>query len=50
MPIHMEKSVCMMCTVARTGRPDCFFFLAKGQMKAECIYEIIDFPKYHQNF
>ena len=26
MPIHMQKSVCMMCTVARTGRPDCFFF------------------------
>ena len=21
---------------------------AKGQMKSECIYEIIDFPKYHQ--
>ena len=23
-------------------------FVAKGQMKSECIYEIIDFPKYHQ--
>ena len=22
-------------------------YLAKGQMKSECIYEIIDFPKYH---
>ena len=22
--------------------------LCKGQMKSECIYEIIDFPKYHQ--
>ena len=22
----------------------------KGQMKSECIYEIIDFPKYHQKF
>ena len=21
--------------------------IAKGQMKSECIYEIIDFPKYH---
>ena len=21
--------------------------LAKGQMKSECIFEIIDFPKYH---
>ena len=21
---------------------------SKGQMKSECIYEIIDFPKYHQ--
>ena len=23
---------------------------AKGQIMSECIYEIIDFPKYHQNF
>ena len=22
--------------------------LLKGQMKSECIYEIIDFPKYHR--
>ena len=25
-----------------------FSSYAKGQMKSECIYEIIDFPKYHQ--
>ena len=24
--------------------------VAKGQIMSECIYEIIDFPKYHQNF
>ena len=23
-------------------------FLSKGQMKSKCIYEIIDFPKYHR--
>ena len=22
--------------------------MAKGQMKSECIFEIIDFPKYHR--
>ena len=26
------------------------FNIPKGQMKSECIYEIIDFAKYHQNF
>ena len=25
-----------------------FYEDAKGQMKSECIYEIIDFPKYHR--
>ena len=25
----------------------CSFYCTKGQMKSECIYEIIDFPKYH---
>jgi hypothetical protein len=24
-------------------------FYAKGQIKSESVYEIIDFPKYHQN-
>ena len=27
-----------------------FVSFTKGQMKSECIYEIVDFPKYHQNF
>ena len=27
---------------------DSKYIIAKGQMKSECIYEIIDFPKYHR--
>ena len=31
--------------------PECNMqLLSKGQIKSECIYEIIHFPKYHQNF
>ena len=28
--------------------PNCLTIQAKGQIISECIYEIIDFPKYHQ--
>ena len=31
--------------------PECNMqLLSKGQIKSECIYAIIHFPKYHQNF
>ena len=42
------------CEVWNVAQKTIFFygFLAagKGQIMSECIYEIIDFTKYHQNF
>ena len=34
----------MLCKIDPAYMPA----MAKGQMKSECIYEIINFPKYHR--
>ena len=47
------KIVCLKFRYSEKGTkmwkksPNCFE-LIKGQIMSECIYEIIDFPKYHQ--